>query len=167
MSASCPRWAYSQVMKIALIAPPWVPVPPPAYGGTEAVIDRLARGFQDRGHDVLLFATGDSTCDVPLQWVFEQAQGERMGVAVLELRHLVHAYEAAQGFDIVHDHTIVGPIYSSRYPGLHVVTTNHGPFNPELSDLYGAIADEVPIVAISHDQARGAGDLHLAGVIHH
>jgi glycosyltransferase involved in cell wall biosynthesis len=99
--------------------------------------------------------------------VFDKAEVERMGAAVLELRHLVHAYEAVQGFDIVHDHTILGPIYSSRYPGLHVVTTNHGPFNPELSDLYGAIADDVPIIAISHHQASGAGDLHLAAVIHH
>src|SRR4029450_9659230 len=105
--------------------------------------------------------------------------------------HLVHGYEAVHGFDIVHDHTILGPIYSSRYPGLHVVTTNHGPFNPELSDLYGAIADDGPIIAISHDQAGGAGgrgggvaadvpiiaishrqaggagDLRLAAVIHH
>ncbi len=41
-------------MKIAIIAPPWVPVPPPAYGGTEAVLDTLARGLQDAGHEILL-----------------------------------------------------------------------------------------------------------------
>src|SRR5262245_22707781 len=98
--ARCAPWrskVHTQLeMKIALIAPPWVPVPPPAYGGTEAVIDRLARGFQQRGHEVLLFATGDSTCTVPRQFVYEHAEGERMGVAALELRHLVHAYEAVQ-----------------------------------------------------------------------
>jgi glycosyltransferase involved in cell wall biosynthesis len=154
-------------MRIAIIAPPWVPIPPPAYGGTEAVIDRLARGFATRGHEVLLFCTGDSTCEVPRQWVLERAEGDRMGAAAIELRHLVHAYEAVQDYDIVHDHTLVGPIYSGRYPDLHVVTTNHGPFNPELADLYGAIADDVPIIAISHDQARGAGNLRLAAVIHH
>ena len=52
-------------MRIALVAGPWLPVPPPAYGGTEGVIDRLATGFQDAGHEVLLFTTGDSTCAVP------------------------------------------------------------------------------------------------------
>ena len=60
-------------MRIAIIAPPWVPVPPPAYGGTEAVLDKLARGLADAGHDVLLFATGDSTCDVPTRHVLERA----------------------------------------------------------------------------------------------
>ena len=44
------------------VAPPWLPVPPPAYGGTEAVIDRLARGFMGQGHHVELFTTGDSEC---------------------------------------------------------------------------------------------------------
>ena len=41
-------------MRIAIIAPPWVPVPPPAYGGTELMLYVLARGLRDRGHDVLL-----------------------------------------------------------------------------------------------------------------
>ena len=90
-----------------------------------------------------------------------------MGIAALELRHLIHAYEEVKGYDIVHDHTLIGPIFSGRYPGLHVVTTNHGPFNPELTDLYGAIADDIPIIAISHNQASNAKDLHLAAVIHH
>lgn len=42
-------------MRIGLIAPPWIPVPPPAYGGTEEVIDNLARGLTGLGHDVRLF----------------------------------------------------------------------------------------------------------------
>jgi hypothetical protein len=54
-------------MKIAIIAPPWVPVPPPAYGGAEAVLDTLARGLQDAGHETLLYSTGDSTCEVPVR----------------------------------------------------------------------------------------------------
>ena len=52
-------------MKIALIAAPWLPVPPRAYGGSEGVIDCLATGFVEAGHDVLLVTTGDSTCEVP------------------------------------------------------------------------------------------------------
>ena len=46
-------------MRIALIAPPWIPVPPPAYGGTEAVLGTLARALVAAGHDVILAATGD------------------------------------------------------------------------------------------------------------
>lgn len=53
------------VMRIALIAPPWLPVPPPGYGGIEVVIDCLAAGLDAAGHDVLLFTTGDSSARCP------------------------------------------------------------------------------------------------------
>ena len=52
-------------MRIGLIAPPWVPVPPPAYGGTEVVIDNLARGLQELGHEVRLFTVGESHVPSP------------------------------------------------------------------------------------------------------
>jgi glycosyltransferase involved in cell wall biosynthesis len=154
-------------VRIGLIAPPWLPVPPPAYGGTEAVVDRLARGMQAAGHEVLLFTTGDATCPVDRRWVFETAQAPRMGEAVAELRHLVHAYEALASCDVVHDHTVVGPAYAERLPALPVVTTNHGPFDRELLDVYRAVAHRVPVIAISHAQAATARGLPLAGVIHH
>ena len=154
-------------MRIGLIAPPWLPVPPPAYGGTEAVVDRLARGMQAAGHEVVLFTTGDATCPVERRWVFEQAQAPRMGEAVAELRHLVHAYEALTSCDVVHDHTVIGPTYAERLPSLPVVTTNHGPFDRELLDVYRAVARRVPIIAISHAQAATARGLPIAAVIHH
>jgi glycosyltransferase involved in cell wall biosynthesis len=153
--------------RIGLIAPPWVPVPPPAYGGTEAVIDRLARGFVAAGHDVLLFTTGDATCPVSRQWVVNRADPARMGSAVVELHHLVHAYGAMQDCDIIHDHTVIGPTYALHFPSLTVVTTNHGPFNAELISVYRAVAERVPIIAISHSQAATAVDLRIARVIHH
>ncbi len=155
-------------MRIAIIAPPWVPVPPPAYGGTEAVLDTLARGLQAMGHDVLLFTTGDSTCPVETTWVLPEAAGIGVAGAVVELRHVIHGYDAAQawGADVVHDHTTAGPFYGSRF-ALPVVTTNHGPFEGELGELYAALADEVPIIAISRHQASTAGTTPIAAVIHH
>lgn len=154
-------------MRIALVAPPWLPVPPPLYGGTEAVIDRLARGLVGAGHEVCLFATGDSTCPVPLAWSFETAMAGQMGDSVTELRHLVHAYEAVQDFEIIHDHTVFGPNYSLRVGDLPVVTTNHGPFSDSLKTVYRSIAGSIPIIAISHDQAAMADDVPIAAVIHH
>lgn len=156
-------------MRIALIAPPWVPIPPPAYGGTEAVIDRLARGLDAAGSEVLLWTTGDSTCPVSRGHVFEKAAGDLMGNAAIELRHLIHGYEAVLewGADLVHDHTLIGPIHAKRFPELPVVTTNHGPFNAELNDLYRVIAPDVPIIAISHHQAASSGEVPIATVIHH
>ena len=138
-------------MRIAIIAPPWVPVPPPAYGGTESMLDLLARGLQDRGHDVLLYTTGDSTCAVPR--VRPRARVRRAGqhcrraapcdpcvLGGAERRHRPRPYAR-------------GPVYSARFPDLPVVTTNHGPFDEELNDIYRARAGMVPVIAISHAHA--------------
>jgi glycosyltransferase involved in cell wall biosynthesis len=152
-------------MRIGLVAGPWLPVPPPAYGGTEGVIDRLATGLLAAGHDVLLFTTGDSTCPVPRAWARERAAPERLGESFVELHHLVHAYDTVQDCDIVHDHTILGPAYARCRPGV-LVTTNHGPFLRELNDIYERAARHAAIVAISHDQASRA-TMPVAAVIHH
>jgi glycosyltransferase involved in cell wall biosynthesis len=155
-------------LRIAIIAPPWVPVPPPAYGGTEAVLDHLARGLLAAGNDVLLYATGDSTCDVPTRWVRAQAAGTVNTGAATELHHVVNAYDTLLDWapDVVHDHTLVGPIYAERF-GVPIVTTNHGPFDGELGDYYRVIAARVPIVAISEHHASTAVDTPIAAVIHH
>jgi len=154
-------------VRIALIAPPWTPVPPELYGGIELVVDRLARGFDRLGHDVLLFTTGDSTCPVPKASLLPHAEGQRIGAAVPEIRHALAAYEAVQEYDIVHDHTVVGPFLAERYPKLNVATTIHGDLEGELADLYARIADRVATIAISHSQWRPAPHIPMARVIHH
>ena len=154
-------------MRIALIAPPWLPVPPPTYGGTESVVDRLARGFAAAGHDVLLYTTGDSTCPVPKASVYARHESENLGDGAFELRHLIHAYRAVQDYDIIHDHTVIGPVYSQQYVGLRVVSTNHGRFSDELADIYLINAGRVPLIAVSYHQASTAGDIPVARVIHH
>ena len=155
-------------VRIAIIAPPWVPVPPPAYGGTEAVLDNLARGLADAGHDVLLFATGDSTCDVATRYVLERAAGTVATGSATELRHVINAYDTVLdwGADVVHDHTLVGPVYGARF-GVPIVTTNHGPFEGELGDLYRAIGSTVSVIALSEHHASTAGGIPLAAVIYH
>ena len=154
-------------MRIGIVAPPWAPVPPPLYGGIEQAIDGLARGFQAAGHEVLMFTTGDSTCPVPMKWLLKVSEGWRMGYTVPELRHIMAAYEELTDFDVIHDHTVLGPVYAERLPELPVVTTIHGPFNEELTDIYTRISGRVPIVAISHAQRAVVPDLEIARVIHH
>jgi glycosyltransferase involved in cell wall biosynthesis len=131
------------------------------------VVDRLARGFQAAGHEILLFTTGDSTCPVPKQWILERSEHLRMGAVVPELRHVIHGYEAARGFDIVHDHTLAGPIHAQTIPDQVVVTTNHGPFNDELLDIYRSMVPRVSVIAISESQASHAVGMRIARVIHH
>ncbi len=154
-------------MRIAIVAPPWLPIPPPAYGGTENLLDAFARGLKDAGHEVLLCTTGDSTCPVEKTFVFEKAIGVGSGSSVDEIRHVTQAYSGFQDVDIVHDHTLVGPLHSASFPNLPVVTTNHGPFNADLIDLYRAVSDRVGVIAISHHQASTARGVSIAAVIHH
>ena len=154
-------------MRIALIAPPWAPIPPQGYGGIEVVLDHLAVGLQAAGHELLLVTTGDSTCPVPRAAVLDEAAGQNIGMVVPELRHVLGAYDLVQDYDVVHDHTLVGPFYAERYPHLRVVTTIHGPFNDDLIPLYERTADRVPLIAISHAQRKPVPSLPIARVIHH
>jgi glycosyltransferase involved in cell wall biosynthesis len=157
-------------MRVAVIAPPWLPVPPPAYGGTELVLDGLCRALAAAGHDVLLFASGDSTCPVERAWAFAVAPGTDHIHPESELLHVLAAYEKVVewGADVVHDHTLVGPLYAStHHPTLPVVTTNHGPFKGELELVYARVAGTVPIIAISEHHASTAGAIPVETVIHH
>jgi glycosyltransferase involved in cell wall biosynthesis len=153
-------------MRIALIAAPWLPVPPPAYGGSEGVIDRLATGFQAAGHEVLLVTTGDSTCRVPKSWARARSAPDMMGQSVVELHHLVHAYERVADFDIVHDHTVLGPLYGQGRCRGQMVTTNHGPFTWEVNDIYDRAVPQTALIAISHDQASRS-TAPVSAIIHH
>lgn len=158
---------HSRVVKIGIVAPPWAPIPPELYGGIEQAVDCEARGLVAAGHEVLLFATGDSTCPVPTEWLLEHSEGNRIGFTVPELRHVLAAYETVTDCDIIHDHTMVGPVYASALTDVPVVTTIHGPLNVELIDIYRRIAGRVPLIAISHAQLRADPGLPVAGVIHH
>ncbi len=157
-------------MRIALIAPPWVPVPPTAYGGTESVIDGLARGLQRAGHDVFLFATGDSTTPVERAHHFAGALGGLEHYPGPERPHIEAAYRhpRVRSADIVHDHTLLGPAHGAAHVDVPIVTTAHGPFLSECGRHYADVAGRVPIIAISHHQAStAAGHLPVATVIHH
>ena len=156
-------------MRIAVIAPPWLPVPPNGYGGTELVLDTLCRGLAAAGHDVLLYASGDSTCPVERAWTYAEHLGTVGTNPAAELRHVMDAYEAAAawGADAIHDHTITGPVWADVRGRCPVVTTNHGPFNDELAPIYRRVGPHVPIIAISHHQAATARDIPIHAVIHH
>lgn len=155
-------------MRIAIVAPPWLPVPPSGYGGTETVLDGLARGLSQRGHDVLLFTTGDSTCPVERRWVFGRSIGTAAATPAAELRQVIAAYDCigSWGADIVHDHTLTGPLYGERFE-VPVVTTIHGPLRGELAGYYRAVSSSTSLVAISQSQADEDPSVPVADVIHH
>lgn len=154
-------------MRIGLIAPPWLPVPPPAYGGTEAVIDRLARGLVAAGHEVRLVTVGESTCPVPSVWRYPTAV-EPIENTVLELAHVISAYELVDDLDVVHDHTVLGPVVAlQRRRRPPVVSTIHSPFTPDTRTVHRLSAGRIPLVCISRSQRESAPEIPVAAVIHH
>lgn len=154
-------------MRIGLLAPPWVPVPPPAYGGTEEVVDELARGLGSRGHDVVLFATGDSTCPVRRRWVFDVPPVE-MNASMPECRHVQAAYDLLASCDVIHDHTTVGPIWA-KASGIStpVIATVHNAFTDVSRPVYRQIASFAALVAISNSHRDSAAGIPIRAVIRH
>jgi glycosyltransferase involved in cell wall biosynthesis len=153
---------------IGLIAPPWLPVPPRRYGGIEMVIDVLARGLMAAGHQVLLAAPAGSTCPVPQVDGLPASAPERMGHTVVEIPYALSAYEALKGVDVLHDHTVAGPLCVQPPRRTPVVTTNHGPFNADLNPIYAEGSRQgVAVVAISGHQKSTARNVKIAAVIHH
>ena len=142
-------------------------MPPPSYGGTEAVVDNLARGLAARGHEVRLFTVGDSSCPVRRSWFFEHSV-QPTGETVPEAAHVVAAYEDLADCDLIHDHTILGPLLWARTRGgTPLVTTNHGEFTVPVRKIYSAMAGRIAIVAISHSQRDSAPEIPVEAVIHH
>lgn len=159
-----------RAVRIAVIAPPWVPVPPPAYGGIELVLAGLVGGLAHAGHEVLLYATGDSRAPgAELAYTFERAVGVGTSGAPTEVRHVIEAHALLQRWrpDVVHDHTVVGPLYGLGDRPWRTFTTNHGPFDSDLGALYRAVGKKVGVIAISADHASSAADTDIAAVIHH
>jgi glycosyltransferase involved in cell wall biosynthesis len=152
-------------MKIALVAPPWNPIPPEKYGGSESVVDGLARALVRQGHDVHLFALEGSTCPVPTTYIARGDEPWPYSPVCHENHFVMEVFDRIEGFDVVHDHTILGAAYGRMLQPTPVVTTNHGPFIGSLNTHYDHVAEWATVVAISHAQAATA-NVECA-VVHH
>ena len=154
-------------MRVAELPGPWTPIPPPLYGGVETVVDHLALALQAAGHQVTLYTTADSTCAVPRRAVLGEAEGDRIGHTLPELRYVLDAYAQLEQVEVIHDHTLLGPFHAQQATDIPVVATIHGPLDGELGPIYRRIAAQVSLVAISESQRAAAPDIPIARVIHH
>jgi glycosyltransferase involved in cell wall biosynthesis len=156
-------------MRIALIAPPFIPVPPAAYGGTELFVATLAEGLVGRGHDVTVFANGESTVRATVRWTFPRKDWPQVPGDGGDLKNLDHSAWAVQearsgGFDVVHvNDALAVPL--SRFLSTPVVHTMHHPHEAVLSSLY-ARHPWVHYVAISEAQ-RALETMPRLAMIHH
>jgi glycosyltransferase involved in cell wall biosynthesis len=143
-------------MRIAQLAPPWISVPPAGYGGTEWVVQQLCDGLSANGHEVVLYATGDSRTAAELRSLFPRQMPEVMGQTAYDARHVSFAFAdiERERFDLVHDHSGFIAIAFSRYLRPPVVHTVHCAFDEAASGFYAQFADAVHYVGISRCQQR-------------
>lgn len=157
-------------MRIALLAPVALPVPPSGYGGTELIVSQLAEGLVARGHAVTLFASGDSRTSADLRaCVPEALTGAGYDTAETyrprEDAHAVWSLAQADAFDLIHDHTKTQGVLRADTVRPPVLTTLHNDFTPARRALYTQHAQH-PYVAISAAQARRCPELNYVGTVY-
>src|SRR5215208_7229103 len=139
-------------MRIAKVAPPFESVPPARYGGTERVIATLTEELVRRGHDVTLFASGDSQTSARLVPVLEKALWHQTppytDFAPFWTMVLGQLAPELEKFDIVHSHLDYFAYPLARVAPCPIVTTHHGRLDrPELQQIHEQFTD-VPLVSI-------------------
>src|ERR1700751_1743986 len=157
-------------LRIAQIAPLFESVPPRLYGGTERVVAYLCQELKRRGHDVTLFASGDSTSDVRLKpscpTSLRISGLDRFGPAY-HLSMLSEVYENAERFDIIHSHLDYWGFPFQRMMRAPSVSTMHGRMDqPELDSVYRYYKD-VPLISISNAQRSRLPDLRWLRTVYH
>lgn len=157
-------------MRIAQVAPLVESVPPPGYGGTERVVSYLTEELVKEGHEVTLFASGDSKTSARL--VACAPRSLRLDETVVDpLAHQVVQLEAvaalADRFDIIHWHVDYFHFPMSRRLGVPHVTTLHGRLDiPDLQPVYDEFT-EMPVVSISDDQRSPLPQANWAATVYH
>jgi glycosyltransferase involved in cell wall biosynthesis len=157
-------------MRIAQVAPLFEPVPPRGYGGTERVVSWLTEELVRRGHDVTLFASGNSLTRANLVAACPEALRtnptcqDALPHHVLMLEKL---REQSNEFDIIHFHLDYLHLPFCRQANLRHITTQHGRLDiPDLIPLFREF-DDAPMVSISHRQRAPLSFAHWTGNVYH
>jgi glycosyltransferase involved in cell wall biosynthesis len=157
-------------MHIAQVAPLYESVPPKAYGGTERVVSYLTEALVARGHQVTLFASGDSSTSARLVPGAQQALRTDPTVHDPIASHMLmleQVVKARQRFDIIHFHCDYLHFPLSRAYGLRQLTTLHGRLDfPEVVRLHRAFGD-MPLVSISQAQRSPIPEASWISTVHH
>lgn len=164
-------------LHIALIAPPYFEIPPCSYGGVEAVVADLADALVAAGHAVTLLAAGRPGTAADFVPLWDEPIPEQLGQALPEVAHSLKARTAIEdlvaraagcGVDVIHDHTLAGPINAAAYRalGLPTVSTVHNFVDANLYDFYRKLGHDVGLVAISDRQRQLSGGLNWVGRVH-
>ncbi|MGD0272707.1 MAG: glycosyltransferase family 4 protein [Gaiellaceae bacterium] len=150
-------------LKIAVLSPVWFRVPPDGYGGIECVVSLLADSLVEAGHDVTLFASGDSLTKAKLVSVYKKAPSLQIGRSVPEMHHALACFERAEEFDVINDHS---GLPAAAFGGLVETPTLHtmhgpldGPIAPSVYEQIARVAPKVGFISISMNQRKPKPDL--------
>jgi glycosyltransferase involved in cell wall biosynthesis len=154
-------------MRIAMLSPIAWRTPPRHYGPWESVVSLLTEGLVERGHDVTLFATGDSLTSGTLRSVCAQGYEEDNTIIpkVAEALHITNLFEHGDEFDVIHNHFDFLPLTYTGLTKTPVVTTIHGFSSPGILPVYEKYNKRVAYVSIS-DSDR-APQLDYVRTIYH
>lgn len=158
-------------MRIAQIAPPWVSVPPIGYGGVERIVSQLTEELVRRGHEVTLFASGDSKTSAHLSSYYPKAignDGSKKGDMV-SLLHAMPAFVHASQFDIIHSHDRMSLLLGllTKTPFVHTLhgTLVPGEIEEGKREVY-APCSQLPFVSISNSQREGFPSLNYVATVY-
>ncbi|MGJ5676877.1 MAG: glycosyltransferase family 4 protein [Nostochopsis sp.] len=143
-------------MKIAQVAPLWEQVPPPTYGGVELVVSRLTDELVRRGHEVTLFASGDSQTLAKLEAVYPRAlrlDPNFKEYTPHEMLELSQVYQQAAEFDLIHSHLGVSALPLASLVSTPTVHTLHGNFTEDNCNVYSHHQKQ-PYISISNAQRQ-------------
>ncbi len=157
-------------LRIAQLAPLYESVPPKLYGGTERIVAWLAEELVRRGHEVTLYAAGDSTAAVRLVPGAPQSLRlsglDHLGPAY-HLPMLSEVYDHASGFDIIHSHVDCLSFPLARQAKVPTVSTMHGRLDlEEMQPIYRSYRD-LPVVSISDNQRQPIPELNWVRTVYH
>jgi glycosyltransferase involved in cell wall biosynthesis len=153
----------SQRLRVAMLAPPWIPVPAPGYGGIEEVVRLLCEGLAARQHEVTLFAPPGSDSAAEVSAVLEEAHPDEIEKARFEVDHVARVFAAVdeaagdgRPYDVIHDHTGHAALAMADRLEVPLVHTLHGPFDEDARRFYAMHGRKGCIVAISRSQLDDA-----------
>lgn len=156
-------------LKIAVVSPVWLRVPPVSYGGIEIIVSLLTEGLVRRGHNVTLFASGDSITQANLFFVYKEHQRDKLGALIPDIFHSGASYSEikAQGdFDIVHDHTAFSGVVLGSMIETPVLATMHGEFDELTRSFYSYFHQAVHYNAISEFQRKSLPGLRWVDTVY-
>ena len=151
-----------------MIAPPYFSIPPAGYGGIEVVVADLVDALVDRGHEVTLVGTGCHATRAQ-RFIATCATGpaDQLGEVMPELVHAARADAilARLDADVIHDHTLAGPL-TARGRLTPTIVTAHGVVSGDRGEFYRALGGTVRLVAISDAQRATAPDLPWSATVY-